>query len=112
MWIEGVEENDLPDWIGERLVVGEEPGTGNYLLMPTAGDHVGHIFTFDHDGFEFTEEASDILEFVSKLLVPDNCKVVEMASHMRFCDFELEPAIQWWIRDFRDNRGHHVTTSA
>lgn len=116
MWIEDIDDDErseyLPDWIDDRIVIGEEPRTGNYLLVPTRGDRTGRIFTFDHDGFEFSDEAGDVVEFVSKLLVPDNSKLVEMASHMRFCDFEKDPMKQWWIRELTDNRGHRATTSA
>jgi hypothetical protein len=64
---------------------------------------------FDHDGFEFSEEAADLVEFVRIMLAPTDRLLTEIASHMRFIDGD--PMIQWWIRELRDNRGNLATTS-
>ena len=70
--------------------------------MPTQAPLAGHISEFDHDGFEFTEEATDIVDYTEKLLNPDARKLVEFASHMHF--IENDPMIQWWIRQFSSGR--------
>lgn len=113
-WIDhfGEEEKEeyLPEWIDNCLVIGEEPRTGNYLLMPTTGDCAGKVFLFDHDGYEFIEEAQDIIAYVEYMLKPDNQLLVGMASHMRFIEDGVP--VQWWIRDLNDNRGNFATTTA
>lgn len=113
-WTDHVGEDEredyFPDWIDTCLVIGEEPRTGNYLLMPTEGECVGKVFLFDHDGYEFMEEAGDIIAYVDAMLAPDNQLLVGMASHMRF--IESDAPVQWWIRDLNDNRGNFATTTA
>lgn len=112
-WIENMTENEqseiVPDWIATCLVIGETPRSGNYILMATEGANAGRIFEFDHDGFEFTEQARDLVEYVEKLLRPDELQLKGFASHM--CFIEDDPAVQWWILELRDHRGHVVTTS-
>ncbi len=109
-WLECVSEEDelLPDWIDDCIVIGEIPQSGNYLLMPRSGAKQGYIFEFEHDGFEFIEYASDIEQFVLQLLDPDASVLTGMASHMRFIE-ENDPT-QWWIVEMRDNRGNLVHT--
>ena len=113
-WLEGLEEDEreeiLPDWIETALVVGETPHSGNYILVPTAGAEAGHVFEFDHDGFELTHEAGSLAEYVECLLKPDSSKLTELASHMRFV--QGDAMVQWWIREARDNCGHVVQTDA
>jgi hypothetical protein len=111
-WIDDLDDEErsemLPDWIDTCLVIGETPHSGNYILMPTEGAVSGYVFEFDHDGFEFTEEAKDIVEYVGRLLKPDGTRLSELASHMRFV--EDDPSIQWWIRRLSDCQGNVVTT--
>jgi hypothetical protein len=113
-WVAILDEQErgevLPDWIDDCLVIGEEPHTGNYILMPTAGDASGRVFLFDHDGFEFFEEAEDLIQYVKRLLSPDDDLLRDIASHMRFA--EGDRTIQWWIRELRDNRGNVARTPA
>jgi len=113
-WLTSLSEQEraevLPGWIDQCLVIGEEPQTGNYILMPTSGDSVGRVFLFDHDGFDFVDKAADVVAFVERLLAPDDSLLNEMASHLRF--IEGDSAIQWWIRELRDNRGNVARTTA
>ncbi len=113
-WIEDLTEEErsecVPSWVGSCLVIGETPQSGNYILVPTVGSEAGHVFEFDHDGFVFTDEAENIVEYVKKLLKPDSSALNEIASHMRF--IERDPMVQWWIRELRDNGGHIVRTKA
>ncbi|AMK76072.1 MULTISPECIES: SMI1/KNR4 family protein [Methylomonas] len=113
-WLEPLDEDErleiLPDWIDTCLVIGETPRSGNYILVATEGPTAGRVFEFDHDGYEFTDEAADIVEYVEKLLKPDGIKLVDIASHMRF--IEGDPMVQWWIRELRDNAGHVASTQA
>lgn len=103
-------EDYLPDWVDTCLVIGEEPRTGNYLLMPTEGESEGRVFVFDHDGYEFVEEAKDIVAYVEYMLKPDNQLLVNLATHMRF--IEEGSKYQWWILELRDNRCNFATTAA
>jgi len=112
-WFDQLSEDEraeiLPEWIQDCLVIGEEPGTGNYLLMPVHGEAAGHVFLFDHDGYEFTDCASDLIQYVERLLAPDDGLLLEIATHMRFIDGDT--MIQWWIRELKDNRGNVARTS-
>jgi hypothetical protein len=111
-WVDILDEYEraelLPEWIDNCVVIGEVPYSGNYLLMPTLGEHAGYIFEFEHDGFEFIEEAQDIEAYIEAMLNPDGARLVNMAGHMRF--IEEDPLDQWWILDMKDNRGGFVTT--
>lgn len=113
-WIEDLEEDEysecVPEWVGTCLVIGETPHSGNYILVPTEGLESGHVFEFDHDGFEFTEKAQDVVEYVEKLLQPDSSLLTELAAHMRFV--EDDSMAQWFIREMRDNGGRIVSTTA
>ncbi len=111
-WLEGLDEDEyadmVPSWVESCLVIGETPHSGNYLLMATDGLEAGHVFEFDHDGFEFIHEANDVIEYVGKMLKPDGSMLMQLASHMRFV--EADALKQWWIQELRDNRGHVATT--
>lgn len=113
LWLEGLdgdeEEELLPPWIGDRVVIGEIPASGNYLLVPLSGEKRGFVFEFEHDGFEFIECAPDIEQFVYQLLDPSPTALMGIASHMRFVDGD-DSSSQWWICEMRDNRGKVVST--
>lgn len=101
-------EDILPDWIDHCLVVGETPHSGNYILMATDGECAGQVFEFDHDAFEFTHMADDLVDYVQRLLHLDSQMLTNIASHMRFID--KNTGAQWWILEMNDNRGHRVCT--
>lgn len=113
-WLEQLDEAEaaeaLPDWIETCLVIGEVPRTGNYVLMPVSGSEAGAVYLFDHDGFEFTKQAGDVVAYVERMLSPDDALLAGMASHMRF--FESDPMVQWWIRELHDHRGLQASTAA
>lgn len=111
-WMEDVVDDDpewLPYWVDDCLAIGEIPQSGNYLLVPANGEKAGHIFEFEHDGYEFIEHASNLQEFVTRMLSPDSSALTRMAAHM--CFIEGDPMEQWWIDEMRDNRGRIVKTS-
>ncbi|MDX1978101.1 MAG: hypothetical protein SFT94_10550 [Pseudanabaenaceae cyanobacterium bins.68] len=111
-WLEILGEDEreeiLPNWIGSALVIGETPRSGDYILIPTEGEVAGHVFEFDHDGFEFHCEAESLATYIEQLLQPSSRKLTEIASHMRF----MVDGTQWWIRELRDNYGHVAQTNA
>lgn len=111
-WLEDLSEDEreeiLPEWIETRIVIGETPHSGNYVLVPSEGPERGHVYEFDHDGFEFTRVADDVVEYVQGLLSPGSARLMDMASHMRF--MTGDGMKQWWIVEFKDNRGNVVTT--
>lgn len=113
-WVDDLDEHEeeelLPEWINDCIAIGEIPYSGNYLLMPLSGEMSGHVFEFEHDGFEFIELASDILDFVVKALNPDSRSLTKMASHMTFTEAGEDK--QWWIEEMRDNQGQVVKTEA
>ncbi len=100
--------DSIPGGLDTAQVIGEEPGTGNYLLIATGGTAAGHVFLFDHDGFEFTEQAPDLVSYAWKLLDPDDSALLAMATHLRF--IRDDDPRQWWIRELRDNRGNVART--
>ena len=113
-WIEDLDEEEqeelLPDWIDDCITIGEIPESGNYLLVPTTGELAGHVFEFEHDGFEFIDHSSNINEFVLSMLSPNSKTLTNIASHMTF--IESNPMEQWWIEELRDNNGNVVRTEA
>lgn len=111
-WMDSVEDDDfedsMPEWISSCVVVGETPHSGNYILVATEGDVAGHVFEFDHDGFEFFEVAEDIGSYVSKLLRPTSDTLTNIATYMRFVEDGSD--VQWWISELKDNNGNVVRT--
>lgn len=110
-WLDCLDEDALPSWIDDCLVIGEVPQSGNYLLLPLSGEKRGYVFEFEHDGFEFIELAPDIEKFIYQLLDPSASTLAEMSSHMRFVEGG-DYTIQWWIVEMHDNRGNAVQTFA
>lgn len=109
-WIFEPDDEDLPDWLASCLVIGETPQSGNYILFPTEGEAAGQVFEFDHDGMEFQAQGRDVVDYVARLLEPDNARLTDFASHLRF--IEADQPAQWWIRSLSDNRGHTAHTEA
>ncbi len=100
------EEEFPPEWTANCIAIGEIPKSGNCLLMPTSGEMAGHIVEFEHDGFEFVDRASNIIEFVVNMLEPDSRILMGIATHMTFS--ESDPWEQWWVVEMRDNKGRVV----
>ncbi len=109
-WLECLEEEDLPGWIDDCIVVGEIPRSGNYLLVPASGPEAGKVFEFEHDGYEFLELGDSLPEFVARNLDLDAARLTAIASHRRFM-LPDDPR-QWWIETMVDNRGNDVRTEA
>lgn len=102
--LEGPGRNDsLPDWVDDCLVVGEEPRSGNYLVVPCTGNAAGRVFAFAHDEFSFTEAASCLRDFVAKQIDLNDAVLTDIATTLRLPD--ADGADQWWIRSAVDNRG-------
>lgn len=114
VWVDDLDEEEeeelLPEWIDNFITIGEISYSGNYLLVPIAGEVSGHVFEFEHDGFEFIDLAPNIHDFILSSLKPDSRSLTKMASHMTFTEDGEEE--QWWIEEMRDNRGHVVKTEA
>jgi hypothetical protein len=94
----------LPKWVDDCIVIGEIPNTGNYLLVPTAGEKSGHVIKFEHDGFEFIDQASSMDDFILSMLKRNSEMFTNMASHMTFT--ESNEQSQWWVKEIRDNRNN------
>lgn len=111
-WVEMLEEDEqedcLPKWFGEHQVIGEIPGTGNYLLTVTAGNESGAIYSFDHDGFEFEKLGDNINDFIRLAISPNSKKLMNMASHMRFISGNTNQ--QWWLKELQPKLGETVVT--
>ena len=113
-WLDGLDEDEaaecLPAWIGDCLVVGEVPHSGNYLLLPVSGQEAGKVFEFEHDGFEFLELGASLPDFVARTLDLDARRLTAIASHL--CFVTSDASCQWWIQELRDNRGNVIRTEA
>jgi len=107
---EDEEEEVFPTWFGSHNVIGEIPGTGNYILVVTDGAEQGAIYSFDHDGFEFKKLGSSIEEFVLNALDPDSNQFLDLVTHMRFISNDNDQ--QWWARELRHNSGKVVRNDA
>jgi hypothetical protein len=99
-WLEIVDDDEdrLPTWLDEYLVIGEVPASGNYYIVPTKGEELGKVFHFDHDGFEFTEVGVDISAFLEHISTVDEALIREIRSHTRYSDGDTE--IQWLAREY------------
>lgn len=107
-WMDDWDDFEGLEWIENCLVIGETPRSGNYILMSTDGDTAGQVFEFDHDGFEFYQCGSDLVDYVQRLLELDPAKLTDLASHMRFIDGGS--TLQWWIKEMHDRQGRVVRT--
>jgi hypothetical protein len=111
-WIDDLDEDEqdelLPVWIDDCVVIGEIPHSGNYLLVPTDGEMAGHVFEFEHDGFEFIDRGSNISDFVFNILKPNAIMLNNMVSHMTLAEGNEEN--QWWVEEMRDNCNNIVKT--
>lgn len=92
------EEDMLPDWLDNYLTIGEIPTSGNYVLMPTKGEHTGKVFLFDHDGFEFVERGADLGAFIQRISTVDDALVEEIPGHTRYSDGETDT--QWLAKEY------------
>lgn len=106
----GPEEREeyFPDWVETCLVIGEEPRTGNYILMPVDGPEAGAVYHFEHDGLEFDRHGADLIDYAAKLLDLNDRSLAYIATHMRF--IEDDSPAQWWIEALHDNRGNVART--
>jgi len=115
-WVDDLSEAEWLEFLpagasGEVLVIGETPHSGNYVLMPTAGELGGHVFEFDHDGFECIDVADDLEQYLERMLKPDAARLTDFASHMRFMMDDEPGGHQWWIKQMRDTDGRVVQTA-
>ena len=112
-WLSDLDQSErddfVPEWVESCLVIGEEPHTGNYILMPTTGEEAGAVFHFEHDGLEFDRHADNLVQYTERLLALKDSDLAYIATHMRFVE-EGENA-QWWIEELRDNRGNTAKTN-
>ncbi len=102
LWFESLSEEEtmelIPDWVPDSVVFGEIPGSGNYLLMPSTGKEAGKVIEFEHDGFEFVEEAKDLSSFLENVISPTDSLIKRIRSHTRYSDTKSE--IQWLAESY------------
>jgi hypothetical protein len=101
-WLEGLDEDEkdelLPDWIGDYVVIGEVPSSGNYFLVPLAGPDRGKVFGFDHDGFEFVERGKNLADFLNTISTVTDGLLSEILSHTRYYDGKTDT--QWLCQSY------------
>jgi len=88
----------LPDWIDNYIAIGRVPGAASYFLVPMAGDFMGHVFEFDHDGFEFTHRG-DFDAFLGYLATVDARLLRDILAHTRYSDGETDA--QWMPLEYK-----------
>ena len=112
-WLDVFDEEDfaeMPLDLETCLVIGETPQSGNYILVAKAGEQCGHVFEFDHDGFEISHVADNIIEYSHKMLNLDADRLGNFASHLRFVEDDDEADTQWWIVEMHDHQGRVLRT--
>lgn len=99
-WLSGlsIDEEDelLPSWIEDYVVIGEIPNSGNYFLVPLQGSDSGGVYEFEHDGFEFIKKASTVTEFIAKLCTVTDALISEIRGHTRYFDGKTDTQ---WLAD-------------
>lgn len=97
IWLEELDGSEyeelVPSWIGDAVVLGEIPSSGNYFLFLTKGIGKGKVFEFEHDGFQFIEVSKDVVTFVDRIATVTEELIENLQSHTRFSDGETK--IQW-----------------
>lgn len=96
-WVEIIGEDDddeqLPGWIKDYIVIGEIPNSGNYLLMPRKGPETGAVYEFDQDGFEFLKRGSSLVDFLAQVCNVTDKLIQDINTHMRYVDDKTDT--QW-----------------
>ena len=93
------EEDLLPDWMDNYVVIGEVPLSGNYFLVPLSGDLAGHVFEFEHDGFEFIARGEDFDAFLNYVSTVNADLIEDILCHTRYSDGETET--QWLAQEYQ-----------
>jgi hypothetical protein len=97
-WIEDEEEEFLPSWITDYIVIGEIPNSGNYFVVPLIGENLGHVYEFEHDGFEFVERGASFAEFIDNLTTVNKNLLENILTHTRYQD--ERPDSQWLVEKY------------
>lgn len=104
MWLDIVEDDDddLPAWLDDMIVIGEIPASGNYYMVPTRGKKTGEVYLFDHDGFSFTRMGADLSAFLEYVTTVDDELIEEILTHTRYSDGETDT--QWLAQEYLYDR--------
>jgi len=102
IWLDDLDDDEeedlLPDWIDNVIVIGEIPSSGSYYLLPTVGAEKGKVYEFEHDGFEFIKVGEDIFSFVDKICTVTDDLIGNILSHTRYSDGKTD--IQWLAQKY------------
>ena len=93
------EEELLPDWVDNYIVIGEVPYSGNYFLVPLSGEVTGHVFEFEHDGFEFIDRGKNFDAFLDYVSTVNASLIEDILCHTRYSDGETET--QWLAQEYQ-----------
>jgi hypothetical protein len=101
-WIVDSDEDDfLPSWLDNYIVIGEVPNSGNYFLTPTVGEEAGHVYEFEHDGFEFIKRSDDIEGFIAEISTVNEGLIQEISGHTRYFDGKTD--MQWLVERYESD---------
>lgn len=96
-WLEIIGEDDedeqLPGWIKDYIVIGEIPNSGDYLLMPRKGPETGAVYEFDQDGFEFLKRGKSLIDFLTHVSNATDKLIQDINMHTRYFDNKTD--MQW-----------------
>ncbi len=96
-WLDGLspeeEEELLPAWLQDHVVIGEIPNSGNYFLLALKGEDAGSVFEFEHDGFEFLRQGRSVEEFIAHLCTVNDALLRDIRGHTRYFDGKTDT--QW-----------------
>ena len=97
VWLEELEDSEynelVPSWVGDAVVIGEIPSSGNCILFLTKGSGKGKVFEFEHDGFQFIEVGKNLVTFVDHISTVTEELISNIQSHTRISDGETKT--QW-----------------
>ena len=98
-WVEQLDSNEkaeiLPDWFSSFVVVGRVPRGAVFYLVPLAGNHVGYVYEFDHDGYEFLPSGTSFANFINRICTVTPSLLTEISAHTRYQD--ERPNSQWLV---------------
>jgi len=102
VWLQDLNDDEredlLPEWLSDYVVFGEVPNSGNSFLLSLSGATHGHVFEFEHDGFEFIKRGASFATFTESLGTVNDNLLTEIRSHTRYSDGKTDE--QWMCVEY------------
>jgi hypothetical protein len=98
-WLDGLEEEEwLPSWLDNYVVIGEIPKSGNSFLLPLAGPEHGKVYEFEHDGMEFIKRGKNLADFLNSISTVTDDLLAKIRGHTRYSDGKTDT--QWMCIEY------------